>query len=401
MSLFAQHGHGKGDKLPIALREGSLDGVVFGARNETPERLHNCVEELRADFPDAELLFDPQFYVSTLSPPNNRFLEEYPYYTQGLTAADFTGSRRLRAFAQSTLDFQQSYGFTTLLSPTVFFDSFSDRWHQTALNLADAALEHWATLSSPSPLLLSFALTETALDNRGEIDRFLDTITQESWSMTGLYLIVVRQEDGYNQRFDPVRLANYLYLVHALGTINDLRVVCGYADLIGIPLRAVGANAIATGWTQTLRRLQRKAFIKQKGGGQQPRERYTSSKLFNSIFLTELEQIHTVDLLGEVLSGVPLDQLIEAAASPEAAAWSTSISQQHHWQTLSALNGTLVGSPRQQVQRLLRQLRHAENLYRRLDAVGVQFERHTGPDHLGDWIEGLNQFCRLVGYADR
>ena len=75
MSLFAQHGHGKSDKITTALA-GTLDGVIFGARNEKPEKLAACLEDIRESF-DVELLVDPQFYVCTQTPPNDRYLPDY------------------------------------------------------------------------------------------------------------------------------------------------------------------------------------------------------------------------------------------------------------------------------------------------------------------------------------
>jgi hypothetical protein len=141
MSLFIQHGHGKGNKITEALSAGSADGVVFSARNEKPENLDSCIAEMR-ETGDCEILFDPQFYVSTLLPPNDRYLPEYyPYYQAGRTAADFIGASKLQRYAKLTLDFELDRGLDRLISPTVLVHGFSDRWSQVALTLADATVE--------------------------------------------------------------------------------------------------------------------------------------------------------------------------------------------------------------------------------------------------------------------
>src|ERR1035437_7704625 len=106
MALFAQHGHGKSDKITTALDAATLDGVIFAARNEKPDKLAACIAELRENY-ETELLLDPQFYICTQTPPNDRYLPEYPYYVAGRTAADFVGTRRIQQYVKQTLDFQK------------------------------------------------------------------------------------------------------------------------------------------------------------------------------------------------------------------------------------------------------------------------------------------------------
>jgi hypothetical protein len=351
-----------------------------------------------ADY-ECELLFDPQFYVSTLVPPNDRYLPEYEHYNAGRTASDFTSSRRIRGYVQQTLDYQIDLGVDALISPTVIFDSFADRWHQISLNLADASLEHHESLSGPPPLLLSFAFSEEALSATDDVNRFLDAVTQDQWHMGGLYLLVARNDVTYSQQFEAQRLANYLYMAYVLGHINGLRVVSGYTDFVGIPLRAAGANVFATGWSHSLRRFCTKAFIKRKSGGQPARERYSSSPLYNSIFLGELQDVFDVEYLSDVLSGVPLDSQITSASSPQGSGWTTPISQHHHWQTLQAMDASLTGRVRPDLRNTVRALREANSSYLLLEAAGVQFERSTGKDHLMGWVRAIDDFQRAAGIA--
>ena len=387
MALYIQHGHGKSDKITTALNEGAIDGVIFGARNEKPDNLRAYLNQLREGYQDCELLLDPQFYVTTFTPPNDRYLPDYPFYEAGRTASHFTSARRIRQYAKQTLDYQVNLGLDSLVSPTVIFDSFSDRWHQIALNLADASLEYRAELSNPPPLLLSFVFKEEALAAANEVNRFLDTVTQDEWNMDGFYLIVDRSEKSYNQRFEFSRLAQYLYLVYVLAQINDLRVICGYTDFVGVPLRAVGAHAFATGWNHSLRQFHRSNFIQRRPGGHRALERYSSSPLFNSILLSELQNIE-VDHLGAVLS---------EAADSVSAGWTTPFSQQHHWRTLHVLDESLSGRVRRDLRDTVQHLRNADGLYKLLEAAGVQFGRNTGRDHLMQWVRAIDEFQRMAG----
>ena len=397
MALYIQHGHGKSDKITTALDDGSIGGVVFGARNEKPDNLRAYVSEIQESYDGCELLLDPQFYVSTLNPPNDRYLPEYPYYEAGRTVSDFTGLRRIRQYASQTLDYQVGLGLDSVVSPTVIFDSFSDRWHQIALNLADASLECHGDLTDPPPLLLSFVFEERVLSDADNVNRFLDAVTQDDWNMDGFYLIVARSEKSYNQRFEPSRLAQYLYVVYVLGQINGLRVVCGYTDFVGIPLRAVGAHAFATGWNQSLRQLHQSNFIKRETRGRPARVRCSSSPLFNSILLSELQDIYEVGHLGDVLLGVRLDSQITGAPDPLSAGWTTPLSQQQHWQTLHALDEGLSGNVSNDLRNTVQQLRDANGLYTLLEAAGVQFDRITGREHLREWVRAIDEFKRMAG----
>ncbi len=400
MSLLIQHGHGKSDKLDSAFGHEYADGVLFAARNEKPERLRQCIETLREEYPDKELLFDPQFYISTFNPPNDRYLPEYPFYKPGLSASVFAKPQSVSKYARDTLKYQQDLGLSALISPSVVFDSFADAWYQVALSLAYASLEAHDTLKDPAPLFLTFVLSEEALASREDVERFLDTITQQDWGMEGFYIIVARSDDGYNQRFEPELLAHLLYATHVLSVTNGLRVICGYTDFVGLLLRAVGADVFATGWSQSLRRFQKKDFIKRKSGGQPPRDRYSSGPLFNSILLGELQDIHVSGKLQDVLSGVVEDEIITSAQSPSAATnWGVAKSQLHHWHTLFRLDDEIEGRPKNDVKKMIKALREADGLYRILESDGVQFERNTNKDHLMQWVDALGRFQGLVGWT--
>lgn len=395
MSLYIQHGHAKAARLSEALAHHRADGVIFAARNEKPENLRDCLAELRRSV-SCELLFDPQFYISTLVPPNDRYLPEcYPYYEAGRTAADFIGASRIQRFVRRTLDFELALGVDRLISPTVLLNGFADRWSQVALTLADASVEYQGSLNSAPPLLLSFLISESAFDSKDELDTFLDTLT--AWDVDGFYLIVARDEPTYCQRFDDARLAHLLYAVHVLADRNGFRVICGYSDFLGVLLRAVGATAFATGWSQSQRQFHLERFLKRPAGGRQPRLRYSSAPLFNSIMLSELQSIHDVGAMPSVLSGVPLDDAISRAAGPEASDWNQVTSEHHHWETLTKMNRQLTGRVAVDVAAVHEKLRQAHGLYATLQSRGVLFDRFTSGEQLPEWARALRSFKELVG----
>lgn len=394
MPLYIQHGHGKSDKITRALSDAVVTGVILAARNESRANLESCMGELNGR---CEVLLDPQFYLCTLVPANDKYLpEDYSaYYQAGRTASDFIRGSAIRGYAKGTIDLQVEVGVNRIISPSVIFDSFNDRWSQIALTLADASLEYHAGIPRVPPLLLTFVFDEGALASKNELDLFLDTVT--AWDAHGFHLIVVRQDPSYSQRFDDTKLANLLYLVHVLGARNDYQVVCGYSDFVGPLLRAAGAHVVATGWYHSLRAFHRKTFLQRRPGGQPPRERYSSAPLMNSILLGELQSVFDVGKLDQVLSGVAMDRVITAARSPaDASAWNRTLSEVHHWQTLKTLEDRVTGNPRSDVPTILSSLETASGLYTELARAGVIFDRLTGGTHLQEWIAALRQFRQLA-----
>ncbi|TWU39847.1 hypothetical protein Q31b_31620 [Novipirellula aureliae] len=394
MTLYLQHGHGKSDRIRDSFNDKSSQGVIFAARNEQPDKLDACIAELRT-LGSYTLMLDPQFHICTVAPPKDRYLpDHYPYYEAGRNASDFIGAKKLREYAASTIQFQHTRDLDRLLSPTVILSSFSDRWSQIALQLADSSVDVHAGLTSPKPLLLSFVISESAFDSRSELEMFLDTLT--SWDVHGFYLCIVRDEASYSQSFDQDRLANILYATYVLGDRNQFEVNCGYSDFVGLTMRAAGATTIATGWSQSQRQCHMNTFVKKDTIARRPRLRYSSGPLLNTIMISELEQIANIGRLNDVLSGVPLDSEITSASSPDSSAWNDRLSERHHWQTLNDIDSTLVSNVRKNLLALLTRVRYAKSLYVDLKANGIQFQRLTNDEHLDQWDEALEEFQRIA-----
>ena len=109
MNLYAQHGFGDGNKVTAELADGSISGVVFGAKDIRPEKLEERLADIAVSYPAATRLFDPQFYVSLLaSNPNVRLgsLADYPYFASVRRAQLEAGERVVERPAAS-FEFQQ------------------------------------------------------------------------------------------------------------------------------------------------------------------------------------------------------------------------------------------------------------------------------------------------------
>ncbi|CAM2067490.1 hypothetical protein SCOR_19065 [Sulfidibacter corallicola] len=391
MNLFAQHGYGKTDKIEAGLAGDAIEGVILSPKDEKPEDLEKLVTELDRDFPKAQLLIDPQFYVSTTVPAKDGNLPLYPYYRGSLSRKDLLPARHLTKFARQTLDYQRRLPVDFLLSATVPFDDFTDPWCQTALSLAQESAEY-AHKFPRQPLLLSLVIDETAFRHASSMKEFLDMVTL--FDVAGFYVIVKRRDAYYSQQIETNILENMLYFTHVLGDLNDYKVVFGYTDLIGLPIQAAGAYATACGWYQSQRFFHSDKF-KPIHGGRKPRPRYTSLPLMNSVlFVPELSAIQTKGKLERALSDTEIDHHLAEDFSEASTHWSLGVATLHHWSCIRRVLAKMKrgGNTSDRLDVIQTMISRAGALYDQLLESGITFEYRSGNSHLAQWNIGIENF---------
>jgi hypothetical protein len=395
MPVYAQHGYGKTDKVELGLQQGSLGGVILSPRDEKPTKLAAFVEDLQTAFEGVTVLFDPQFYASTISPVKDGNLPEYPYYQSVLTRARFVSPADLQQYVGQTLNYEMTLGLDRLVSPTIMFSDFSDPWSQIALSLAQQSIATHGQLADPPPLLLSLVMDETALRNGDALNEFLDIIT--AWDVEGFYIVVRRTDRGYPAYCEEIVLRNQMYLAYVLAEMNNFEVVFGYTDVLGVLLHAVGVAATGTGWHNSLRQFSLSRF-QPSTGGSPPRPRYTSQTLLNSILVVpELAGIQTVGQMGNVLSGTAYDGVM--VGNPANATWPPATSCLHHWEVLSDLVEDIASyaTVSEKLDRVDELIVQGVATYGLLRNAGVVFEPSTGSRDLEVWLRSLRAFRQNVG----
>lgn len=392
MILCAQHGWGDGKKVLTAAQAGHLQGVIVSPRDIRPQSISEYLESLRDAAPGPFLGFvDPQFYASTIPNARDRYLPEYPYYIPDLTHSDLIDPATIQSRVKEAILFQDSITADRILSPTVLFDGFADRWATVALSMAKASLSCHATLKETAPLLLSFAFDESALKDREGLDEFLTTIT--AWDCHGFYFIVQPKDPNYPTYIDDVVAANIMYLTFVLAELNDYEVHFGYMDFPGLLCHATGAYSTSTGWHHSLRRFSRARFEPSRGG-RRGRPRYSSISLLNSILQNpELSAIYDVGLVNDVLSGTEYDSDF-FEENPANVSWPDRQSHLHHWEVLSRLIDS-VGAAKtvtKNLDALQTLIDGAFALYQELETEGIRFESATGNRNLKAWSSAVADF---------
>ena len=390
MSILAQHGWGKTDKIQKGIQDGSIQGVIASPRDEIPDNLRRFLTAMASDHPETKRFVDPQFHIGMLPSPNDGKLGKYDHYHRGLNYLSFSPAD-VRRYVADTLDWQRGLDVTEFVSPTVMVDDLSGRWAQIAMNLAQEALQQH---DQSKPILISIVVDEEALTQRNIVDDWLDEITL--LDSDGFYLVVRRSSDTNNQQFHPEILASLLKVCHSLATVNEYSMFVGYSDFVTMLLHAVGVQSTGAGWSAGLKKFTLRRFTPGTFG-RPPRSRYSSLPLLNSIYITELDGIHAAGRVSDALSNSSYDARFNGSTNPENVPWPNEESALHHWCVLSEIASAHAGGPvADRLDHAQGQIAYAQMLYGQF-SQGVPFRNETGPLHLGDWSEALDRFRADAG----
>lgn len=395
MSLYAQQGYAKTGKIESALSSGYIDGVILSPRDEIPINLENYTKSLAQMSIKKEILFDPQFYATTILPVKKGYLDRYTYYDklEGLSRSSFSPSK-IREYVKKCLDYQMTLPLTRLIAPSIHFDSFQDSWSQIVLSMAQESIDYHAQLIGAPPLLLSLVFSETALVSTEAINEFLDAVS--ILDTKGFYILVRCNSPLSQAQMSQNSLEKLLYFIYILSEINQFEVIVGYSDIVSILYQAVGANATACGWTNTTRQFTFSRF-QPSTGGSQARPRYTSGPLLNSILvLPELAGIHSLGYINQVLTNTPLDNIFRNDPN---SIWPADASSLHHWASIKKLTDEILSfaSVTERLNAVVEKIGTAKALYSLLTQNMVFEQARSGSSHLDQWLNAIQAFRAGVG----
>ena len=401
MSILAQCGYGRGGKIEQGLNDGVIHGVIMSPRDERKNRLEQAIHDWGGSHPNALVMFDPQFYATSLNNPRDGHLSEFDYYNNnsGLGRTHFSGTR-IQGYVRECLDYQhKTFGSNAayLISPTILFDSFRDSWSQIALNMAVESADYHFSLDSPQPLLISLVISETAFQTMDAVEEFLDALTEIDTQ--GFYIIIRRNSASLQNAMESSPFGRFMYFCHVLTTINEYDLIVGYSDWHSFLLKAAGVTHMATGWYQNLRQFSLARF-QPSPGGRRPLKRYSSAPLLSCPLINpELQDIYLANHLALVLSGSNYDAILQSDPAAGEVNWTDEVSCIAHWYSLNALSQRLSALSTQsaRIREAERLMQNALTLYAQLGSQNVYFDPTTGPDHIREWQDSLQEFRALAG----
>lgn len=318
MKLYAQQGYGTGsgenDRIIAGLEAGYIQGAIISPKDFSSDKATALLQQIESDFPNAERLFDPQWYASILAyDPDSRMgklvTDDYSYF-QARRRSQMESEAQARADLEACLGFQAQMPLSAAIAPGIVIrQRFNSAEAVVAKNFIRNAREAWDNIGDGRPVYATLAMDAEALQDRLALEEFLAEVTVLNSPPDGYYLLVHQPTSGIAPELvDPRTLAGWMLMNHSLN-LNGFRVVNGYSDILTPFLAAAGGEAGATGWFNTQKVFSLDRFAPPSPGGRRPVYRYLSTRLLNSIRFDELQLLR--GRFPEILNGLPTDEFYD------------------------------------------------------------------------------------------
>jgi len=386
MKLFAQIGHGLGEKVMMGLAEKSIDGAIFSPKDLKKDTMVNRISEVRHSYPNAEILVDPQFYVCLFanSPAINigsiSDWSCFRIFRKGELERSQTVDRILGEYFREVVDVEA----TSVVAPNIYItQSFDSREAVIAKNFLRQTRDIYDKTGDKRPLFASLIISREALQDRKEFEDFINDVTMLEAPPDGFYLVIgSRTSEASSDLYHTDVIANWM-LINLSLSINGFKVINGYSDLMTPFLGVAGGIAGATGWWSNLRMFSIDRFFPSVGG-RLPLVRYLSKLLLNRITISEKEALSA--LVPGVLNQLPHDE--EYNPEPER---SREILQT--WRALKSLNEELIDNDvAKGLEKCLQAVSRAEQAYSEIAVLGIVLDQKSRDEHVLPLLDGLREF---------
>ncbi len=397
MEILAQHGFGMGQRIERGLNEGLISGTIFGAKDITPSKLAETLAKIADEHPRSVRLLDPQFYATMIAAkPGSRLgslmgEDSYPYF-EARRRRDLELPKRVMDDLESVLRFQADLEVTGLIAPNIVIQRSFDSVEATiSKNFLRNAARVRNEVRKELPLYATLAVSSAALNDRIELQNFLQEITEIDEPPDGFYLLLEKPDSTIPATLtEPDVLSRWMLMNHTL-KLNGFRVINGYADVLAPYLGAAGADSIASGWFNTLKTFSLKKFEPVSDFARRPVARYTSRPLLKSIRHTEL---HDLRDRFPVMNHLPCDDYYdpENGSAPEAMEDTL-----QNWECLGAMSDLVIPSDIPASLDLCRQaLDDAEELFVNIGDYGLTMRDRSSGAHIDMIREELSAFADLA-----
>jgi hypothetical protein len=386
MKLYAQIGHGLGEKVGIGLAEKLINGAIFSPKDLQKDTVTSRISDIRREFPGAEILVDPQFYVCLFSNSPNINVGNiidwscFRSFRKGELELSKTIDQVLEEYFNEVADLE----VTSVIAPNIYISqSFDSREAVIAKNFIRQSRQIYDKTKDQRPLLASLVVCREALQDRREFEEFINDITLLDSRPDGFYLIIAsRSSQATSDIFHTDVLANWMMFNLSL-SVNGFQVVNGYSDILSPFLGVAGAAAGATGWWSNLRMFSMDRYFP-SAGGRLPLVRYLSKLLLNRITISE------VDALSQFIPGV-INQLPHDSDYDPEPERSREVLQS--WEAIKSLNEEFSDSDiAKALEKCIQAVRRAEEAYSRVASLEIYLDSKSRDDHIVPLLNGLRQF---------
>lgn len=398
MQILAQHGSKPGDRITEGLTSGVIDGVIYGARDIAPERLLEKCSEQAVGHPASLRLFDPQYYACLFAAEPGVRLgaldgdEGYAYFA-ARRRRELEKEGQVIADLEACLAYQKTLPLTAFISPNIVVRRSLDSVEATISKdfLRNAAVVH-AQLKDARPVYATLAISVDALRDGVELQNFLQEVTELENPPTGFYLLIEHPDHDIPPALEESDVLSQWMLVNRVLSLSGYRVINGYCDILTPYLGLAGADAVGSGWFNTLKVFSLKKFAPAGGIARQPVPRYASVRMLKSIRHTELELLRAE--FPEVLNGGPMDDYYNEDEGSRPSSIGEAL---QNWDCLRRLAGLVAAGDVGTSLRVLGDaINRAEETYARIGASGLTLRERSNSEHIQFLREELAAFRDLA-----
>jgi hypothetical protein len=380
MKLFAQVGFGVGEKVHDGLSDGSVTGAIFSPKDLQKSTLEEKINSIRQSYPEAELLIDPQFYLSLYSEAKLGKTDDWTSF-KTYRKGDLELTDKIDGILEDYFKETSQFDVNGYIAPSIYVSqSFDSREAVIAKNFIRRTGKIFKNSNNNKPVYASLIISrETLLDQR-EFEEFLNDITMLSDPPDGFYIIVASRTSGSKSDiYHADVIANWMMLNLSL-SINGFSVINGYSDILSPFLGAAGAYAGATGWWSNLQMFSMERFFPKKGGGRLPIVRYLSKQFLNRVTFSEKDII--ANFVPDVINGLSHDAHY-SEGEPE-----RKYETLQSWEALNALISEADGSLQNCIDAVIK----AQNFYAAWSQTGLPLDPKSDGRHLDALSEGIRLY---------
>lgn len=275
MTLYIQHGYGKSDKIDNLASMSEVGGVVLSPKDEAHPTLRATAESARGL--GLRVLVDPQSYIYSTEPAGfGRNHESNHLPTARISWAQDAAA--VTGLVEAVGGLNDELATDVWIAPAPLQSFFVDEMTPLALQYARTAAGSWRG----NPIYASLVIDQHAFASWETAERWLTAAT--TLDVQGFYIVIAKSTSSYPQpAWDAGFLANFLRLVYILTEVAGFEVVLGYTDVEGALGVAVGATAMSTGWSYSLRQLCPDRWKTVQEGGAPPVSRVNMERIWSPV----------------------------------------------------------------------------------------------------------------------
>lgn len=398
MKLYAQHGAQAGEKITAGFNAGVLDGVIYGAKEISGEKLRTDLNQIAGSWPNADRLVDPHYYATLIAAQPGARLgyligEKAHGYFRAHMRRDLEQAGPVQADIRACFQFQASLPITALITPNIVVRRTLDSVEGViAKNFIRSAAPIAAEIAPGREVYATLAISQAALADKGELQAFLQEITELDNPPTGFYLLLEKLDSNpLPSLTERDCLARWMLINYTL-KVSGFKVINGYTDLLAPYIGVTGADAVAAGWFSTLKCFSLRKFEPNDSFATRPVPRYTSVALLKSIRHTELHDIRSH--FPSVLNGLPSDSYYPVSDGSRPGLTEEAV------QNWAAVRQMIAKCQRSGALEALgvcfSALDEAESLYDSINLIGYSLRERSNNEHIATIRDELQEFTNLA-----